>query len=520
MSAPATPGSVEDWADGVVAAAILGSGRRAAPELPAALGGTAPTSGTTADSGTRLLDATTVLAALRSVGPPDAPEGPVGAPAPAPADALASPSPRARQLLELLHARPAPVPAAERDVLVAHWLECAAARGVHVPHDLLPVLLERARTSPALRAPLRPVLDERGRWLAALHPGWGAVLTDDGTPVSPGGTPDTRPDPAAWPHLPAPARLALLLDLRASTDPAERARAADLVASTWANDPVDERTRHLEALGTALTDSDDPLLERALDDRSVRVRGLAQGLLDGLPTSRRAQRMAHRLAPLLSRSGILGRRLDLATPPDPDDAGVRDGLTPPPRGTSRHDWWLATMVAGAPLSVLTTGSGVDEAATYQRLPDPLRDAVRRAVLLRRDVAWARAVIAVEGRPAGLLPVLPMEERTQHLGSGLARCRGAGDLRDLRDLLAALPAPADPGLAREAVEALHRVPPPRLVLPTDVVHHLRDALVDAPPATLERLTDLVRTDLPETTGRALSTALQLLSFRRTISEALR
>lgn len=518
MSAPVT---VEAWADGVVAAAILGSGRRAAPELPEVLGG--PGSAVGADSGTRLLDAATVLAAVRSVGAPDdAPRDP--ATTPAPADTLAAPPPRARQLLELLNATPAPVPAAERDLLVGHWLERAAACGVRVPHDLLPTLLERARATPALRAPLRPVLDARGRWLAAQHPGWSAVLADDRAAAVPAGDPTggraARPDPAAWPHLPAPARLALLLDLRASDDAAERAAAAELVASTWANDPVDERAEHLEALGATLAVTDEPLLERALDDRSVRVRGLALRLLDGLPTSRRAQRMAGRLAPLLSRSGILGRRLDVATPPDPDDAGVRDGLTPPPRGTSRHDWWLATLVAGAPLAVLTTASGVDEAATYQRLPDPLRDAVRRAVLLRRDVGWARAVIAVEGRPSGLLPVLPPAERTQHLGSGLARCRGASDLRDLRDLLAALPVPTDTGVAREAVEALHRVPPARLVLPPDVVHHLRDALVDAPPAVLGRLTDLVRTDLPETTGRALSTALQLLSLRRSISEALR
>ncbi|WP_447643474.1 DUF5691 domain-containing protein [Nocardioides zeae] len=513
--------ATDAWADGVVAAAILGSGRRAAPELPEALGGPGPA----ADSGTRLLDAATVLAAVRSVGAPDdAPMDPAPilepGPAPAPADTLAPPPPRARQLLELLHATPAPVPVAERDLLVRHWLERAAACEVRVPHDLLPTLLERARATPALRPPLRPVLDARGRWLAAQHPGWSAVLADDRAASAPTDGSAARPDPAAWPHLSAPARLALLLDLRASDAAAERAAAAELVASTWAHDPVGERADHLEALGATLAETDEPLLERALDDRSVRVRGLAQRLLDGLPTSRRARRMAERLAPLLSRSGILGRRLDVATPPDPDDAGVRDGLTPPPRGTSRHDWWLATLVAGAPLAVLTTASGVDEAATYQRLPDPLRDAVRRAALLRRDVDWARAVIAVEGRPSGLLPVLPPAERTQHLGSGLARCRGASDLRDLRDLLAALPVPTDPGVAREAVEALHRVPPARLVLPPDTVHHLRDALVDAPPTVLARLTDLVRTDLPETTGRTLSTALQLLSLRRSISEALR
>ncbi len=164
MSAPLRPSSVEAWADGVVAAAILGSGRRAAPELPEALGG--PGSAVEADSGMRLLDAATVLAAVRSVGAPDDARRdpaatPAATPAPAPADTLAVPPPRARQLLELLHATPAPVPAAERDLLVRHWLERAAACGVRVPHDLLPVLLERARATPALRAPLSPQLRSR-----------------------------------------------------------------------------------------------------------------------------------------------------------------------------------------------------------------------------------------------------------------------------------------------------------------------------------------------------------------------
>ncbi|HEY1135814.1 MAG TPA: hypothetical protein VGE77_14665, partial [Nocardioides sp.] len=101
------------------------------------------------------------------------------------------------------------------------------------------------------------------------------------------------------------------------------------------------------------------------------------------------------------------------------------------------------------------------------------------------------------------------------------CRGASDLRDLRDLLAALPVPAPSDVVLDAVAALHRVPPARLVLPVDVVRHLRDALVDAPPDVLDLLAALVRSsDVPETTARALSTALQLLSLRRSISEALR
>ena len=55
-------------------------------------------------------------------------------------------------------------------------------------------------------------------------------------------------------------------------------------------------------------------------------------LLDRLPGSARAARMADRLRPLLTTHGTLRKHLEVGLPDDPDDAAVRDGLGDPGPG--------------------------------------------------------------------------------------------------------------------------------------------------------------------------------------------
>ena len=66
------------------------------------------------------------------------------------------------------------------------------------------------------------------------------------------------------------------------------------------------------------------------------VREMAAELLDALPGSARAGRMAERLRPLVQRTGLLGRGVEVSLPDEPDAGGVRDGLgKPPPRRSAR-----------------------------------------------------------------------------------------------------------------------------------------------------------------------------------------
>lgn len=69
----------------------------------------------------------------------------------------------------------------EHHELLPEACELLCAAGYRLPHALLPEVLP-ARTD-RLRAMLRPVLGERGRWLAAMNPDWKWVLESAEAPV-------------------------------------------------------------------------------------------------------------------------------------------------------------------------------------------------------------------------------------------------------------------------------------------------------------------------------------------------
>lgn len=409
-SLPASPASlaadvadVDAWWTGLVTAALVGTARTAAPPLPDL--GVLPRPG--AGTETAVLDAAAVGAVLLRAGRPlpaaaDAPPGPGTGPAPAepcPPDAAAPAPDRAVQLLRLALTQ-APVSRDLQDDVVAAWLRAAAAHGRRLPHELVPTALQAATTRTVLRDPLRAVLDERGRWLAARRTDWSwAVRTVDAAPA-------TAVDDDAWARAAGPEQAAVLRAIRA-TDPA---RGRDLARQELTSATAKQRAALVGALRVGLGPDDEELLMTALSDKASGVHRAASALLDALPGSARARRLGAVLAAAVSTHGFVRSTLRVAELPLPAGDVRTDGSTPEPGSAGWQPWLLEEVLAGAASDALTGALGTDAAGVLRADRDrALRPGLRRAAVARRDAVWARALLA-DGWDAELAAVLPAAER--------------------------------------------------------------------------------------------------------------
>jgi hypothetical protein len=317
--------------------------------------------------------------------------------------------------------------------LLPEWLDLLVAAGRRPPEEHAPALLDLATAQPTLRPTVATATGERGRWLAAFNPAWDWA-TGAGVP---GGT--------AWATAPTAARLVTFAALRA-TDP-DRAR--DLLASTWSSESGADRAAFVAALAQGLAAGDEPFLEAALDDRRREVRAAAADLLARLPASRLARRMADRLAALRRPDGTIG----LPDHPGPDL--LRDGVDPkPPRGVGERSWWLAQVVAAAPLDTGTWGPAPPPLPPTGEHGDLLVQAWARAAVRQRNAPWARALLDRTGDPA-LLAALPPGE-AQAVVIAAVQARGLTDTGPTPGplaLLAALPGPWGPTLSHAVVAAV-------------------------------------------------------------------
>jgi hypothetical protein len=399
---------LSSWWEELSAAALVGTARRPVPPLPSALAAERPD----VPREVALLDAAALGSALRRAGvrpgEPDAVE-------PAAPDARPPAPTRAVQLLELL-VRQSPVGPHLAPELVRRWLDEADAAGVRLPHHLLPELLDLASGRTELRAGVRRVADQRGAWLAAANPVWG-WLSGEEAPVADG-------------------------DVR------------ELLARTWDRATAGGRAELLDRLRPVVAPEDEPLLERALDDRSARVRELAAGLLDALPRSARAARMAARLRPLIGTGGLLRRTIEVELPDEPDAAGVRDGLVRPKRVGSVRGWWLQRLAAGAPLDVWG-----DPSAWRRIASQDARVGIAEAVLARRDTTWAAALVEDVWHP-DLVALVPPEQRDTVAASQLAR---ATTPQQVVVVVNAVPAPWGPAFSRAVLQRLGSDKQPALLL---------------------------------------------------------
>ena len=482
-SADAAPPVGEAW-EAVLSAALVGTARRGAPsvaaEMVAALTGAGPRphrrataaastgeerrsdgDGAGPDPAGVLLAAAAVLSSYRRAGRRPG-EAPRALPVPAGADDRpACPKP-AVEVLELILTGEVPIPGGTTP-LVAEWVAGAARAGCRLPARLLPRLLDLGSSSPDLQPGLRAAAGPRGRWLAARAERWSwaaaepaddaaAPAADAAGPAAAPAADSADPVDAAGPAADGAAgqvrrrfstagradRAALLEAVR-RRDPG---RGRDLLASTWRRDPAADRAALLGLLAVGLSDDDEPFLEAALDDRSSNVRAIAAELLARLPHSRRSARMADRLRPLVS---VAGGDLTVARPAPPDAAARRDGVTDDaPPGMGRSAWWLAQLVAGAPLSFWENEFGLGPAELLARAAGvaELLGGLEYAVVAqvgtgRADPGWAQAMVTHRPTPA-VLGALPGDLAAAELAGLVAR--GLAPRPNVAELFAACPGP--------------------------------------------------------------------------------
>jgi hypothetical protein len=429
---------VNPW-QALVATAVVGTARRPPPPLPAALGAPGPAGAAGGSPEASLLTAAALLGTQRRAGwRPRRALGPL--PSPAPDDPRpAAPDP-AVQILELLLAGEAAV---SGDVLLREWLDRCASAGRRPPARLLPELLALGTAKPSLRLGVAAAAGPPGAWLGWYRAEWAWTTGagDDDESLAERLAGGSRAE-----------RVEALTRWRRRAPGAARAQ----LPATWSEEPAAERAALLAALREGLSPSDERFLEAALDDRAAGVRAVAASLLDGVPGSGGAARMAARLAPLVTRAGRRRRsRLEVSFPPEPDRVARRDGLTDAaPQGMGLRSWWLVQIVAGAPLGFWEDHLGLPPPAVVHLAsssPEVLAG-LERAASAQREQRWAEALlphrpvpalVAVAGAPAGEILARYVADRRDP------------DLR-LPALLAAVPAPWPAVLSAAVIDRYRRL----------------------------------------------------------------
>lgn len=320
---------------------------------------------------------------------------------PAPEDTRPPCSPRAGEILAKL------ITYDPRDLLL-EALERLDGAGQRLPPELLPKALgERAAN---IRQALRPVLGERGRWLAHFNDAWRWAA--DASASAETATADLPPDAEEiWKEGTFPVRLALLERVRR----VEPKRARQWLADAWPDEKADQRATFLEKLSAGLSPEDEIFLEAALDDRSMKVRTAAVHLLARLPESVLAQRMLDRADSMLAyeppkaggRPGatlrsLVGRKPQTGTltvlfPKKFGADWERDGIQEKaPSGVGLRSFWLS--------QVLTRVAPSHWEAVFQAAPEELIRAAEACEdgLLVLD-AWTQA--AVDFQAHGWAPAL-------------------------------------------------------------------------------------------------------------------
>jgi hypothetical protein len=495
---------VTRWPE-LVAAALVGTDRRPLPDA-----------GDGGDPATTVLDRAAAWSVYRRAGAPPVPG--IAAPRPAPDEphpvAGAAAAARLAGLLDAVWEGGA------RMALVAEWLTVAHERGLRVPPELLPDLLDAARRYDVLRPLVVAAGGGRVAWLAAQSPEWTYVTgTHD---------PSAERDPSAWREGTLGQRAAYLTALRG--DEPDDARA--LLGEEWSTLAPEERAHLLATLRTGLGPADEEFLEAALDDKRREVRDAAAYLLGALPGSAYNGRMADRVRACLR----VGEGTLTVQPPSECDAAMRrDGIgARPPSGIGARAWWLEQVLARAPLDALDdlTPELVRTASTVDDWTWTTYRGLGLAADARDDHAWAAALIdLLQGRPDArdrqLVETLHGALAPQEVvRRGIAACAAEPSresLYRLEMLLAHIPAPWPDDLSNAVVQwidAAVRGPVANRV--SGVCGLAAGGLVPRFAGLVARAAERLRCEVPTmpSAGYALDRMVTTLAFRHDMIEELR
>ncbi len=374
--------------------------------------------------------------------------------------------------------------ALETTELLPECLRKLAERGVVAPAVMLPEMLERARRRAAERALIEPVLGARGRWLASLNAQWRALASAESL--------DAAAVAEVWQTGTRPERTAALEALRGH----DRARARDLLESSWEQESPDDRSRFVIALQTGLGPEDEPLLERALADRRKPVRESAAAGLAKLPDSSYVARMIQRGTAAIRRAPGRKPRLEIELPAEDDAQLKREALpVPPRRELGERARLLEAIVTAVPPGawVETLDMSPAEliaAAVKTDWASPVLHGWVAAARTHRHADWAESLVGADGKiessvaSADRAPLVAMLVEAGRNGPAAAAIDGATDAYWLAYIVSALraPWPADItfAVARAAGRLLKKAKAAQLYRDDPIWLSLREAVLGADP----------------------------------------
>ena len=258
------------------------------------------------------------------------------------------------------------------------WLTLATARGLRVPGRDLAALFRAGRQQERLQPLVVTIAGARGAWLAHERPEWHWVFEAHTSALE-------IDDETVWLEGALAERVAYLATARRS-DPA---RARELIASVWSQEPPAERAAMIAVLADRLGTDDEAFCEAALDDRRKEVRAAAASLLAAIDGSSYQRRMAERAFACVAEaaSGDL-----VVTPPSECDTSMkRDGIeAKPPANIGERAWWFEQVIASTPLS--TWSANQISMPVADGWAPSLRRGWAQAAHRRSNSAWAAALL--------------------------------------------------------------------------------------------------------------------------------
>ncbi|WBA43202.1 DUF5691 domain-containing protein [Hymenobacter canadensis] len=296
--------------------------------------------------------------------------------------------------------------------LLPEFLSALADNQRRAPHQLLVLLLEHARSRPALHRAAAAVLGQRGAWLAAQNPAWQALLAAS----------EQATEETAW-ETGTIGQRALYLEALRRREPAH---ARELLAAVLPQEPARHQAQLLATLQSQLSSDDTPLLEQYLTAKSKEVRQTVMPLLVRLPDAPLVEQLWQRAEPLVRlKTGLLSKKLLVELPAtDWDKTWLLDGIEQkdgrfqgekaavlgqllsliPPRRWADH-WHLT------PAKILDRAADTEWAAL-------LLTAWAEAAVLHQDATWAEALLEwFYEQPRKQLSTLPTAGLAQLLPPG-------------------------------------------------------------------------------------------------------